>query len=135
MTRVVKPEALLLDFNGVIVDDEPVHHRAAVEVLAPLGVEVGEAEYFERYLGLPDHRFFRQLFEDRGLPLPAEALDKLLREKAEAYARRLPEVRLVGGAAEALYRSMGWIEVGRVPGFALSPYGALDDTTFFYRVL
>ena len=62
----------------------------------------------------------------------------MLRLEDEARARRRTLLVLdtvSGGAAEQLYRSLGWIEVGRVPGFALSPYGAMDDTTFFYRVL
>lgn len=62
----------------------------------------------------------------------------MLRLEAESRARHRTLLLLdtvSGGAAEALYRSMGWIEIGRVPDFALSPYGALDDTTFMYRAL
>lgn len=59
-----------------------------------------------------------------------------LEEEARAHERTLLVLDTVsGGAAEQLYRSLGWVEVGRVPGFALSPYGAIDDTTFFYRKL
>lgn len=66
----------------------------------------------------------------------ARRLMRRLEEEARARARTLLLLDTVsGGPAEALYRSMGWIEVGRVPGFALSPYGALDDTTFFYRIV
>ena len=66
----------------------------------------------------------------------ARQLMQRLEDEARARGRTLLLLDTVsGGAAEALYRSMGWIEVGRVPGFALSPYGALDDTTFFYRAL
>lgn len=66
----------------------------------------------------------------------ARQLMARLEDEARARGRTLLLLDTVsGGAAETLYRSMGWIEVGRVPGFALSPYGAMDDTTFFYRVL
>ena len=40
-----------------------------------------------------------------------------------------------GGLAEQLYLSMGWVEVGVVPGFALTLHGALCATTYLYKVL
>jgi GNAT superfamily N-acetyltransferase len=41
-----------------------------------------------------------------------------------------------GGAAERLYRRMGWIEVGMIPGFAVDPDGQTPhDAVFFYKVL
>lgn len=40
-----------------------------------------------------------------------------------------------GSAAEKLYRSMSWIEVGSVPKFALNPDGSWCDTVFFYKQL
>ncbi len=69
----------------------------------------------------------------RGL---ARQLMRRLEEEARARKRTLLVLDTVsGGAAEKLYRALGWVEVGRVPGFALSPFGAMDDTTFFYRKL
>jgi GNAT superfamily N-acetyltransferase len=38
-------------------------------------------------------------------------------------------------AAERLYRSLGWVRVGVVPGFALNPDGSMCDTVFFYKSL
>ncbi len=40
-----------------------------------------------------------------------------------------------GGAAEGLYRSMRWHELGVVPGHALSKDGTYDDTVFFWKRL
>jgi GNAT superfamily N-acetyltransferase len=40
-----------------------------------------------------------------------------------------------GGAAERLYASLGWTRAGVVPGYALSPDGALAGTTLFYKSL
>ncbi len=42
---------------------------------------------------------------------------------------------VTGSAADRLYRRLGWVEVGTVPGFALMPDGAPCPTTFFYRDL
>lgn len=39
-----------------------------------------------------------------------------------------------GGAAESLYRSLGWTEAGRIPRFALDPDGrAFHETVIFYK--
>jgi ribosomal protein S18 acetylase RimI-like enzyme len=41
-----------------------------------------------------------------------------------------------GGAAERLYRRLGWTEVGTIPGYALDPDGkALHSTVIFYKDL
>jgi hypothetical protein len=40
-----------------------------------------------------------------------------------------------GSAAEKLYRSMSWIEMGSVPKFAINPDGSWCDTVFFYKQL
>ena len=40
-----------------------------------------------------------------------------------------------GDAAEPLYRSLGWIEAGVIPGYALAPDRTPCDTVYFYKPL
>jgi GNAT superfamily N-acetyltransferase len=40
-----------------------------------------------------------------------------------------------GSAAEALYRSMDWIELGTMPNHAVQPDGTLAATTYFWKDL
>lgn len=40
-----------------------------------------------------------------------------------------------GTAAEEMYRKLGFVEVGKIPGFSTSPAGGLRDETFFYKQL
>jgi GNAT superfamily N-acetyltransferase len=40
-----------------------------------------------------------------------------------------------GSAGELLYRSCGWVEVGRVPDHAFTPDGRLAETTLFCKSL
>jgi GNAT superfamily N-acetyltransferase len=40
-----------------------------------------------------------------------------------------------GSAGDALYRSCGYIEVGRIPAHSLTPAGVLAETTVFYKAL
>ena len=38
-----------------------------------------------------------------------------------------------GDRAEGLYRSMGWVELGRIPGYALTKDGTYDETLFMWK--
>ena len=38
-----------------------------------------------------------------------------------------------GDRAELLYRSMGWVELGRIPGYALTKDGTYDETLFMWK--
>lgn len=43
---------------------------------------------------------------------------------------------IIGSAAEFVYPKFGWIEVGRVPKYGISPEdGRLVDELFFYKDL
>jgi HAD superfamily hydrolase (TIGR01509 family) len=54
-------EAILFDFDGVLLDSEPVHCACWAEVLAPLGVAV-EWEYYREYgVGVDDREMLRTM--------------------------------------------------------------------------
>lgn len=42
---------------------------------------------------------------------------------------------LTGSPAENLYRKLGWVPLGVLPGYALVAGGTLEATSFFYRDL
>jgi GNAT superfamily N-acetyltransferase len=63
---------------------------------------------------------------------------RALMARAEAAARARNRDLLVldtkeGDAAEPLYRSLGWHEAGRIPGFALEPDGSRAATILFWK--
>jgi len=39
----------------------------------------------------------------------------------------------MGDKAEGLYRSMGWIEYGRIPGYAVQKDGTFEETLFMWK--
>lgn len=93
---------VIWDFNGVIVDDEPVHFRAIREVLHQDGIALDEAEYFDRYLGLDDWGCFTAALDDRGRTTGASEIDALVARKSEIYLAMLDQVRLFPGAADLI---------------------------------
>lgn len=65
-------------------------------------------------------------------------IGRALMRRVEQAAQRLGRRLLVldtpaGDAGEALCRSMGWQEVGAIPGFALDGHGAEHATIFFWK--
>jgi len=48
--------AVIFDFNGVIIDDEPLHFRATQAAVAQVGIEITEEEYYAQYLPFDDVR-------------------------------------------------------------------------------
>ena len=67
-------EAILLDFNGVIIDDERIQMKAYQEVFADQDIDLTEADYFE-CLGMSDRVFVQTIFEKSGkTPVEEEIL-------------------------------------------------------------
>ncbi|MDA8179916.1 MAG: HAD family phosphatase [Deltaproteobacteria bacterium] len=83
------PEAVLFDFDGILVDSEPMHHRAFNEVLDPLGMAFPWKEYVETYMGFDDRDAFREAFRAKGIDLDDTNLAKLVAAKSEAFLRGL----------------------------------------------
>jgi beta-phosphoglucomutase len=61
-------QAIVLDFDGVIANSEPLHLRAFQEVLAAGGHSLSAQEYYTRYVGLDDAGMFAAFAADHGLP-------------------------------------------------------------------
>jgi len=86
---IPRPEAVLFDFDGILVDSEPMHYRAFTEVLDPLGMGFPWKEYVETYMGFDDRDAFREAFRAKGIGLDEANLAKLVDAKSETFLRGL----------------------------------------------
>lgn len=81
--------ALVFDFDGVMVDSEPLHHRAFLRVGKPLGFEQTWEEYLANFVGFDDRDAFRVILGyEPGKVAPAEIearLPDLIEQKAHAF--------------------------------------------------
>lgn len=77
--------AVIFDFDGVIVDTEPIHFRAFQEVLRPLELGYSWEEYLERYIGFDDRDAFREVFKMAGRELKERMLEDLITRKADVF--------------------------------------------------
>jgi HAD superfamily hydrolase (TIGR01509 family) len=77
--------AVIFDFNGIIVDDEPIHFKLFQRVLGEEGIALTEEDYYARYLGFDDRGAFMAGFRENNRPLSAEKLHELIERKALYY--------------------------------------------------
>lgn len=77
--------AVIFDFDGIIVDTEPIHYRAFQDVLQPLGLGYTWEDYLESYIGFDDRDAFREVFRVSGRTLDEQALAELMERKAVAF--------------------------------------------------
>ncbi len=78
-------KAVVFDFDGIIVDSEPMHYRAFQKVLEPLGAGYTWQEYIDRYMGFDDRDAFREAFRVHGLQLREGQLQELIDVKAACF--------------------------------------------------
>ncbi len=83
--------ALLFDFNGVLVDDEPLHLEMFQRVLAEEGVTLDRDDYYSRYLGFDDRGCFAAVLAAAGEPATIPRLMRLIARKASYYQERIRE--------------------------------------------
>lgn len=81
-------QAVLFDFNGVVIDDEPLHLKAYQGVLAAEGVALTEDDYY-RMLGTDDETFVRAAFERAGVELTDERMRGVIEREAAAHRELL----------------------------------------------
>lgn len=80
-------DAVIFDFDGIIVDTEPLHYKAFQELLVPLGLGYSWQEYLDTYLGFDDRDAFREAFRAAGRPLSDRELKELMEAKAGAFLK------------------------------------------------
>ncbi|KTC78873.1 HAD family hydrolase [Legionella cherrii] len=78
-------DAIIFDFDGVILDSEPIHYDAYCQVLKPLGITISYPEYMEHYLGLSDKDMFPKLLRNKGLNFSKVEIQRLIQQKTQAY--------------------------------------------------
>ncbi|HEY1628652.1 MAG TPA: HAD family phosphatase [Tepidisphaeraceae bacterium] len=86
------PAAIIFDFDGVLVNSEPLHLRAFQEVAATESIELGEDEYYRELIGFDDKGAWKHLFASRQRELDPKTFLRLLALKSEAM-RGLMEQR------------------------------------------
>ena len=96
--------AILFDFNGVLVDDEPIHFELFRRVLAEEGLELTAEDYYAKYLGFDDRGCFKAAFAAASREITPASLARLIARKAACYQQWIREqgFPFYEGAAELI---------------------------------
>jgi beta-phosphoglucomutase len=81
--------AVIFDFNGIIVDDEPIHFELFQRVLKEEDINLTEADYYARYLGCDDRGAFTTAYREHGRALSDSKLAQLIERKAAYYREEI----------------------------------------------
>ena len=92
--------AAVFDFDGVIVDSEPLHFRALRDALRPEGVEITEDEYRGIYLAFDDREAIRRALDHHGRRPDPERTERIEARKVARFAEMIPEIAVFPGARE-----------------------------------
>lgn len=111
-------KAIFFDFNGIIIDDEPLQMAVYQEVLREHGIEITEADYYNA-LGLDDEGFVRVAFARAKKSLTDDLLNEVLEEKGARHRKLIAdELPLFPGVvtflkATSRHYSLGLVSMAR----------------------
>jgi beta-phosphoglucomutase-like phosphatase (HAD superfamily) len=95
-----KYQAFIFDMDGVVVDSEPLHERAFLEVLGEIGYGRTHGIDFPAYFGKSDVIVWRDFIARHR---PAQSLEDLLARKEKKFGAMLQqEEPIFGGLPELL---------------------------------
>ena len=82
-------EAILFDFDGVLVDSEPVHFECWREVLRPFGIELDWDVYRVRFIGISDLAMLEDLAKLRQPPVDVVLLWREYPRKRALFRQKM----------------------------------------------
>lgn len=111
-------QAVIFDFDGVIVDTEPLHYAAFESMLPELGGTLTPELYEEKYIGCDDRDFFTLYCAAQGRELSAEELCGLIDKKAGIFLDLLAEsgAKPLPGAVELIRSLSGTLPLALCSG-------------------
>ncbi|HKT13176.1 MAG TPA: HAD family phosphatase [Terriglobia bacterium] len=77
--------AIIFDFDGIIVDSEPIIMKLTHEMAAQEGWAVSEEDYYRDYLALDDRGIVEHLFISHGRPVDHARVEELANWKSRVY--------------------------------------------------
>ncbi len=95
-------QAVLFDMDGVIVDTEPLHHKAYYKMFADLGLEISAAEY-QSYTGQSTINVCKQLAENHSVSSKApEEMVQMKRNHFKGLFAKDPSLKLLDGVLDLI---------------------------------
>jgi beta-phosphoglucomutase len=96
------PQAILLDFDGTLVDSEPLHYRSWSEAVRPWGGATDWEDYQRRFVGITDREAARIFFREAGYEPSEDLVQAACASKHQIYRSRCGDELVVAPEAVAI---------------------------------
>lgn len=96
----------MFDFDGVLIDSEPLHFACWQEALRELGVELQRQTYESRLRGYSGGLLLKAITELREPPLTIESVAAIYPRKHELFRRRVQEADLMSAEMRQLLNDL-----------------------------
>jgi HAD superfamily hydrolase (TIGR01509 family) len=107
-------KALLMDFNGVIIDDEPIQMRVYQQMFAEQGIEMSDEDYLAS-LGMDDRTLVRETYRRAGREIDANDVLKFTDTKSERWRDEIAsELPLFPGVENFIRKAANEMSLGIV---------------------
>ncbi len=77
--------AIIFDFNGIILNDEPFHFRSMRDAVADLGIRITQDEYYAEYLPMDDADCLNAICRNHSVTITDEQRAGILQAKPRLY--------------------------------------------------
>jgi HAD superfamily hydrolase (TIGR01509 family) len=107
-------KALLMDFNGVIIDDEPIQMRVYQQMFAEQGIVMTDEEYLAS-LGMDDQTLVRETYKRAGREIDPNKIIEMTQLKSERWrAEVAAEVPIFPGVENFIRKAANEMSLGIV---------------------
>ncbi len=83
--------AIIFDFDGVIIDAEPLHLKAFQLTLREEGINLTAKDYYDKYLALDDKTCLAMVLKDNSINFDRVLIDALILRKSRYYDKFIRE--------------------------------------------
>jgi HAD superfamily hydrolase (TIGR01509 family) len=97
-----RPELVIFDCDGVLVDSEPLSIRVDAAVLDEVGMPLSEQEIIDRFVGRSPTVIRDAIQRHLGHPLPADWIERTRSRYTETYERELEPIDGIEEALDAI---------------------------------
>ena len=106
--------AIFFDFNGVVINDEPLQLKAYQEVLGEQGIDLTAEQYYAS-MGMDDSAFLHAAFKRAGKDLSQDTMNAAIERKSEIHRRLIgADLPLFPGVVTFLKAASRRYQVGLV---------------------
>ncbi|HEY9849925.1 MAG TPA: HAD family phosphatase [Leptolyngbyaceae cyanobacterium] len=113
-------KAVLFDFNGVIINDEPIHEKLINQILIEENLRPKPGEFRQICLGRSDRACISELLTSRGRVVTESYLMQLMTRKAQAYQKEmenLEKLPIFPAVEDLIYKlRVAKVKIGLVTG-------------------